>query len=118
MKLSISLWIIAIVFALDLSGAKWSQAEGLSVATYIEVTIERLRLANDMWDQYARGPDELELKALWDRYGTTAQEYYSYRSAHPREVDGYLVAHPQELAKIETLSVRLDEITEQRESRQ
>ena len=118
MKLSISLWIIAIIFALGLSSAKWSQAEGLSVATYIQVTIERLRLVNDMWDQYARGPDELELKALWDRYGTTAQEYFSYRSAHPREVDGYLAAHPEAQADIESLSARLDEVTEQGESQQ
>ena len=106
------------MFAFVLSAAELSHADGLSVATYIELTIERLRLANDMWDQHGRGPDEMELTALWDRFGTTAREYYSYRSANPTEVDGYLVAHPEVLAKIETLSVRLDQITEQRESPQ
>ena len=106
------------MFALVLSAAELSHADGLSVATYIELTIERLRLANDTWEQHGRSPDELELTTLWEQYGTTAKEYYSYRSAHPREVNGYLAAHPEAQANIEGLSARLDKVTEQWESQQ
>lgn len=110
--------LASVMFALVLSAAEVSQADGLSVATYIELTIERLRLANDTWDQHGRGPDELELTTLWERYGTTAKEYYSYRSAHPKEVEGYIAARPETQAEIESLSARLDEVTEQGESQQ
>lgn len=110
--------LAVISVTLLLTGGEQVGAADLSVATYCELSVVRLQLAVTTWEQLGRSPTEDEEVSLWQRYGTTAEEYYAFGSAHRDEVDQYLAVYAAVETEVERLSARLEELIEQVEARQ
>jgi hypothetical protein len=115
MRRSICIWFSACV--LVLVGGQRIRAAELSVEAYWELSVARLQLAEEAWGQASRSPTADEEARLWQRYGTTAAEYYAFGSTHRDEVAQYLAAYPDIGAEVERLSARLEELIEQAEAR-
>lgn len=88
-------------------------AEGLSVASYCDVTMDRLQLVKDLLEQEGRSPTPLEQDLLWQQHSTTAEEYLTFGSAHQEEVEWYLLEHPEVQAQIDQLSAEIDTLIQQ-----
>jgi hypothetical protein len=89
----------------------------LSVASYCELTIERLRIAHDVWSRASRSPTDDELNQLWRRYGVTAEEYYRFASENRVPLADYLASRGDIAQAIERLAADLIAVIQQREPR-
>jgi hypothetical protein len=112
----VGLTVMSVVWLL--AGGEKVRAASLSVATYCELSVARLQLATDTWEKAGRSPTGDEEAILWQRYGTIAEEYYAFGSAHREEVNQYLTTYPEVSMEVERLSARLEELIEQAEARQ
>ena len=112
-------FILSFAFAASvvalLVGRQDAQAEPLSEETYCALSIARLQLAQDTWERMRRGPMEAEEAVLWRQHGTTAEEYYTFPSAHHKDVERHLASYPEIQAQIERLSERLEQLIDQAE---
>lgn len=102
--------IALLVAAAALVGAAASQggwAQELTPAAYVEISLARLQMVRDDLTRDSRMPTRLEEGLLWQRYGTTAEAFYAYRSLNPAAVNDYLAAHPELAAQIEQLSTEI-----------
>jgi len=98
------------VAAAVLVGAAVSQgawAEELTAAAYVEMSLARLEMVKDTLARDSRMPTPLEEGLLWQRYGTTGEAFYAYRSLHPAAVGDYLAANPGLVEQIEQLSAEI-----------
>jgi hypothetical protein len=100
-----------------LLGTQVAHATDLTVAAYIELSLARLQLAKDTWEREQQAPSGDAEEALYQQYGTTVMAYYAFAGAHRQEIEGYLGAHPEMQAQIDSLSERLHELIEQTERR-
>ena len=116
MKREHFLWVFSAGMLLTLGGGvAW--AEGLTVETYCDLTITRLELVNRSWSA-GQEPSDAEEAALWQRYGTTAPEYYAFRGKYPQMVDQYLDEHPEISDQIDQLSMSIERAIRQKEATQ
>jgi len=113
MRRFILVFALAASLVCVLAGREGAQAEPLSVAMFCELSIARLQLATDAWEQMGRSPTDAEGDTLWQQHGTTAEEYYTFASAYREEVDGYLTSYPEVQAQIERLIERLEQLSNQ-----
>lgn len=88
-------------------------AEGLTVASYIDLSIARLELTKASLEQQRQPPDAASTNALWARYQTNPADYVAYRGLHGPEVDSYLAENPNLAARIDELSGALNALVEQ-----
>ena len=103
MKRRIGLAVAAAMLA-GLAVSQGSRSEDLTVAAYVQMSVARLELVLDTLTRENRVPTPLEEGLLWQRYGSTANAFYSFRSQHAQAVDDYLAANPEVAAQIDQLS--------------
>ncbi len=121
--------IIALIHFLDL-GPVFAE---ISVNSYCHLTIQTLQQQLPITQeiiaivkQYQNYPlileDQLRLKrvqledarlALYESFGTNADEYVAYMSANRRKVEAYLDANPDIRQQIEDLSIQLKQLMAQ-----
>jgi hypothetical protein len=77
------------------------------VERYCDVSIKRLAFVLEVRENKGRNPNALEEALFLQTHGVAWEEYHAFASAHPREVDAYLQAHPEMQAEIERLSTRI-----------
>jgi len=99
--------IVGAATLLALQGAV--SAQGLGVEQYVGLSIERLELIEARLQQ-GRSPSAEEMSALWQRYGTSEEEYVAYRGRNPAAVDDYLAGRPEESARIDDLAARIGDL--------
>lgn len=122
--------MISIVILLGISFDPLSGLAEISVDSYCQLTIQSLKQQLPITQeiisivkQYQNDPstmeDQLRLKraeledarlALYDSFGTTADEYVAYMSSNSRAVEAYLDANPEIRQQIEDLSAQLKEL--------
>ena len=114
MKLKQLILLAVMVWSLTL--AQGGQAETITVATYVDLSIARLEQVKAALEQENRALTEFEEYQLLQQYGITAEEYVTYRSAHHEEVDNYLAMHPELSEQIDRLSAGIRTLIEQGET--
>jgi hypothetical protein len=106
--------IVAVMVATGLRAAdRISWADGLSVETYLAVSVARLELVRDALAQEQRVPSQAEIDALWQRYGTDEEEYIGYRSRNSEQVAAYLDQNSGLYDHIGNLSAQIDALVSQ-----
>ncbi|MGI0013628.1 MAG: hypothetical protein ACREBU_09335, partial [Nitrososphaera sp.] len=90
-------------------------AQGLTVASYIDLTIARLELAKTSLEHKSQPADAAAVADLWQRYQTTSDEYIAFRGRFGREVDSYLAENPDLAARVDELSGAIKALVEQAE---
>jgi hypothetical protein len=100
-----------------LLGIQAARAADLTVAAYIELSLDRLQLAQATWERQQQAPSADAEEALYQQYGTTVMAYYAFAGAHRQEIEAYLAAHPEMQVQIDSRSDRLHELIEQAERR-
>ena len=90
-------------------------ADGLTVATYVDLTIERLELTHATWSLEDRSPAETEQAAVCQRYETSLEAYYAFAGEHAQEIADYLEEHPEKGDRVEALSAAIRALIEQKE---
>jgi hypothetical protein len=90
-------------------------AAELTVATYVDLTIDRLALAYDTWSQEGRSPVETEEAAVCQLYETDLDAYYSFAGDHRQEIEDYLAEHDDKRAAIDSLAADIAAIIEHKE---
>jgi len=91
------------------------RADELTVASYVDLTIERLELAYDTWSQEGRSPVETEEAEVCQAYGTDLDAYYAFAGEHRREIEDYLADHDDERDTIDSLAADIAAVIEQEE---
>lgn len=90
-------------------------AKELTVASYVDLTIERLELAHATWSQENRSPAETEQAALCLRYETSQEAYYAFAGEHVQEIGDYLDEHSEKRDRIAALAAAIRALIEQKE---
>ena len=90
-------------------------AQELTIDSYIALTVERLRIAENAWTQQGRAPTRTESDALWSTYATTAADYVAFGSTHRLAVEAYLASHPTVRDDIAQRSQRIRALVSQTE---
>lgn len=123
-------YVFRVVSLFGLSFTPVTGLAGISVDTYCEMTIQTLsqqlpitQEIISIVEQYQNEPstmeDQLTVKraelenariALYNSYGTTADEYVGYMSSNSKAVEAYLDANPEIRQQIEDLSAQLKEL--------
>lgn len=108
--------ILAVTVGFGLVAAeRVAWADGLSVETYMTLSVARLELVKSLMEQEQRSPAPEEIAALWQRYGTSEEEYMSYRSRNSDAVTAYLAQNSALSAHIENLSTQIDALIAQQD---
>lgn len=90
-------------------------AEELTVASYVDLTIERLELAHHTWSAEGRSPVETEEAELCHPYGTDLDAYYAFAGEHRQEIEDYLAEHTAKRDTIDSLAADVAAVIEQQE---
>jgi hypothetical protein len=90
-------------------------AEQLTVGSYFEVTLARLSLVVDTWEEAGRAPRDEEEAALFQRYEISAEAYYDFSGEHRDEMAAYLKDHSEIQQAIDDLSARIQQLVAQAE---
>lgn len=90
-------------------------ANELTVASYVDLTIERLELAHATWSLEERSPAETEQAAVCQRYETSLEAYYAFAGKHAQEIGDYLEEHPEKRDRLEALAAAIRALIEQKE---
>jgi len=91
-------------------------AAELTVASYVDLTIERLELAYTTWSQEDRSPVETEEAELCLPYETDLDAYYAFAGKHHQEIEDYLAEHTDKRDRIDQLAADIAAIIEQKEA--
>lgn len=86
----------------------------LTVASYVDLSIARLELAEESWQQ-GRPPSAEQEAALWQGSDTTVHEYLAFPGRNAGEVDAYLATRPDTRARIDQLSTHVADLIERAE---
>jgi hypothetical protein len=107
------------VLALLACGVFWGAlpalAGELTVAQYVDLTIDRLELARTTWSEEGRSPVETEEAAVCQLYETTLSEYYGFAGEHRQEIEDYLAENTEKRDEIEALAAEIDSLIDQLE---
>lgn len=106
---------IAVLTLLVALVAHPATAEEMTVVPYVDLTIARLELIEESWQQDRLGPSRGEIEALAALYGTTNEQYLTYYARYRQEVDAYLAAQPELSAEIERLSTGINALVRRAE---
>ena len=107
-------WKITAVATL-LCAYQLAWAQGLNVADYVQISIERLDLVENRLRSANRSPTEAELQVLWRRYDINEKEYLAFRSRNPAAVNAYLTQNPEAKAHIDELATRIRALANQQD---
>jgi hypothetical protein len=88
----------------------------LTVEDYCTLTLQRLELTKNNWEENDRGPTPEEDLAICQRFGTTPAAYLAFAGAHAGEVEEYLGAHPEIQEQVDLLGGRINDIIQSKES--
>jgi hypothetical protein len=105
---------VLLVVAL-LSAPMAALAAEMTAAEYVDLTIERLKLARDSWRDEHRSPTEAEENALFADFDTTAEAYYNASPKLQQQVRDYLEDNALVTDAIEALSQEIEQLIEQSE---
>jgi hypothetical protein len=92
-----------------------ARAEELTVASYVDLTIDRLELAYQTWSQEDRSPVETEEAEVCRLYGTDLDTYFAFAGKHGQEIEDYLAEHTDKRDEIESLAADVAAVIEQQE---
>lgn len=87
----------------------------LELASYIELTIERLELIRAAWTDTGAPPTEAQLSELYESYGVDSQRYLRYGGKKREEIQRFLDEHDEERDVIESLSAAIHALIEGKE---
>lgn len=96
---------VVLILVVCLGRSVW--AEDLTVERYLDLTVERLEQVLDNWRIQKAPLSSEELAPLWQRYGTTEQEYLNYGQSHSQLISDYLVNHDAINNTINELSIAI-----------
>lgn len=91
-------------------------AAELTVASYVDLTIERLELAYRTWSEEGRSPVETEEADVCQLYETTLDAYYAFAGDHKQEIEDYLAEHTDKRDTIDSLAADIAAIIDQQEA--
>lgn len=90
--------------------AQQSPKKQLTVAGYVQMTVQWHQLTQDCWLKKNRPPTIEEQLALCKTHEVTLREYLTYPAKHTKEIDAYLADHPDVQEQIKKLTARIKEI--------
>ena len=91
------------------------RAEDLSVESYCNLSLERLKKAVAAWEETGKGLAPAEEDVLFEKHGTTREVYFAFASDQREEIQSYLDVNPELRKDIEDLSDRLRRLIEREE---
>jgi hypothetical protein len=91
-------------------------AAELTVASYVDLTIDRLELAHETWSLEGRSPVETEEAEVCQLYQTDLDTYYGFAGEHRQAIEDYLAENVEARATIDSLAAAIDRIIEQKEA--
>jgi hypothetical protein len=91
-------------------------AEELTVASYVDLTIDRLELAYQTWSQEDRSPVETEEAEVCRLYGTDLDAYYAFAGDHRGAIEDFLAENPEKKDTIDSLAADIAAVIEQKEA--
>lgn len=106
---------VVVLVASVLGGVASARAE-ITVAEYLELSIERLEMALATWAGENRPPEADEESALCETYGISSEEYHAFSGAHQEQIVAYLEDNPELAETIQSLSDQITGIIEQSQS--
>jgi hypothetical protein len=91
-------------------------AAELTVAGFVDLTIDRLELAHQTWSQEGRSPVETEEAEVCRLHQTDLATYYGFAGSHRQQIEDYLAENAEARATIESLTAAIDRLIEQKEA--
>lgn len=86
----------------------------LTVETYCQATVDRLRLTRSCWQLLKSGPSPEQMRMIWTKHRTTARDYLLFASRNRKEIEAYLKGEGRELKiQIDRLSADVKKAIEQ-----